>query len=74
MCLFGPLRVDHAMAFVNRPSVARVLTEYNVLQLLLLRLWISEGSSGFWQNIILEWILSKYASCKHFAILWMVVV
>lgn len=33
LCVFGPLRVDHAMAFVNRSFVARVLTEYNVLQL-----------------------------------------
>ncbi|KAJ4717678.1 DUF4283 domain-containing protein [Melia azedarach] len=49
-----PLRVDHATASLNRPSVARVLVEYDISQPLLPRLWIGEGDDGFWQDIIFE--------------------
>ncbi|KAH9684253.1 protein WVD2-like 3 [Citrus sinensis] len=41
----NPLRVDHATASVNRPSVARVLVEYDVSKPLLPRIWIGEGES-----------------------------
>ena len=43
----NPLRVDRATAAINRPSVAHVLIEYDVSQLLLPRLWIGEGDDGF---------------------------
>ncbi|KAH9684251.1 protein WVD2-like 3 [Citrus sinensis] len=50
----NPLRVDHATASVNRPSVARVLVEYDVSKPLLPRIWIGEGESGFWQDVVFE--------------------
>ena len=42
-----PLRANHATASVNRPSVARVLVEYDVSRALLPCIWIGEGDSRF---------------------------
>ena len=42
-----PLRVDHATVSVNRPSVARVLIEYDVSRPFLPHIWIGEGDTGF---------------------------
>ncbi|XP_052298563.1 uncharacterized protein LOC127902725 [Citrus sinensis] len=61
----NPLRVDHATASVNRPSVARVLVEYDVSKPLLPRIWIGEGESGFWQDVVFERVLAYCNSCKH---------
>ncbi|KAL9420883.1 hypothetical protein AB3S75_038453 [Citrus x aurantiifolia] len=60
-----PLRVDHATASVNRPSVARVLVEYDVSKPLLPRIWIGEGESGFWQTVVFERVPAYCESCKH---------
>ena len=46
------LRVDHATTSVNRPSVARVLVEYDISWPLLPCIWIGEGDSGFWQDVV----------------------
>ena len=46
------LRVDHATASVNRPYVAKVLVEYDISRPLLPRIWIGEGDSGFWQDVV----------------------
>lgn len=61
----NPLRVDHATASVNRPSVARVLVEYDVSKPLLPRIWIGEGESGFWQDVVFERVPAYCNSCKH---------
>ncbi|KAJ4726796.1 Ribonuclease H domain [Melia azedarach] len=60
-----PLRVDQATASLNRPSVARVLIEYDISQPLLPRLWIGEGEDGFWQDIIFENVPHYCGACKH---------
>ena len=60
-----PLRVDHATASLNRPSVARVLIEYDISQPLLPRIWIGEGESGFWQDIIFERVPQYCGACRH---------
>lgn len=60
-----PLRVDHATTSVNRPSVARVLVEYDVSKPLLPRIWIGEGDSGFWQDVVFERVPAYCNSCKH---------
>lgn len=60
-----PLRVDHTTASVNRPSVARVLVESDVSKPLLPRIWIGEGESGFWQDVVFERVPAYCDSCKH---------
>ncbi|KAK9179061.1 hypothetical protein WN943_028257 [Citrus x changshan-huyou] len=60
-----PLRVDHATASVTRPTVARVLVEYDVSKPLLPRIWIGEGESGFWQDVVFERAPAYCATCKH---------
>ncbi|KAJ4715774.1 Zinc knuckle CX2CX4HX4C [Melia azedarach] len=60
-----PLRVDHATASLNRPSVARVLVEYDISRPLLPRLWIGEGDDGFWQDIIFERVPPYCGACRH---------
>lgn len=60
-----PLRVDHATTAVIRPSVARVLIEYDVSRPPVPRIWIGAGDSGFWQEVIFEQIPAYCASCKH---------
>ncbi|KAH9662191.1 reverse transcriptase domain-containing protein [Citrus sinensis] len=60
-----PLRVDHATATVNRPSVARILIEYDISQPLLPRIWIGEGDSGFWQDVVFEKVPAYCSSCRH---------
>lgn len=60
-----PLRVDHATASVNRPSVARVLIEYDISKPLVPRIWIGEGDSGFWQSVVFEKIPAYCTSCMH---------
>ena len=42
-----PLRIDQATASLARPSVARVLVEYDVTQPPLPRIQIGVGDSGF---------------------------
>lgn len=46
--------MDHATASVNRPYVIRVLVEYDVSRPLLPYIWIGEGHSDFWQDVILS--------------------
>lgn len=58
-----PLQVDHATTAVNRPLVARVLIEYDVLQPVLPKLWIGEGDDGFWQDVIFQRVCLSCASC-----------
>ena len=41
------LRIDHATASSARPSIARLLVEYNVTQPPLPRIRIGVGDSGF---------------------------
>lgn len=41
------LHVDHVATSVNRPSVAKVLVEYDVLSSLLPLLWVSKINSRF---------------------------
>ncbi|XP_015389274.2 uncharacterized protein LOC107178506 [Citrus sinensis] len=60
-----PLRIDQATASLARPSIARVLVEYDVTQPPLPRIRIGVGDSGFWQNVIFEKIPLYCASCKH---------
>ncbi|XP_052295304.1 uncharacterized protein LOC127901763 [Citrus sinensis] len=60
-----PLRIDHATAAVSRPTVARVLIEYDISRPLLKRLWIGEKDTGFWQYIIFEKVPRYCAACKH---------
>ncbi|KAL9448767.1 hypothetical protein AB3S75_016131 [Citrus x aurantiifolia] len=60
-----PLRIDHATAAVSRPTVARVLIEYDISRPLLKRLWIGEKDTGFWQYIIFEKVPRYCATCKH---------
>lgn len=60
-----PLRVDQATATLNRPSVVRVLIEYDISQSLLLRLWIGEGDVDFWQDIIFKQVPPYYGACRH---------
>lgn len=60
-----PLRVDNAIASGNRPSVARILVEYDISQPLLPRIWIGEGDSGFWQDVIFENVPAYCSSCRH---------
>ena len=60
-----PLRIDHATASVNRPTVARVLIEYDISRPLLKRLWIGEKDTSFWQYITFEKVSRYYATCKH---------
>lgn len=60
-----PLPVEHATAAVNRPLVAHVLIEYDVSQLLLLRLWIRKCDNRVWQDIIYERVLLYCATSKH---------
>lgn len=60
-----PLCVDHAIASVNRPSVARVLVKYDVSRPLLPRIWISEGDSDFWQDVVFERVPAYCFSCRH---------
>ena len=60
-----PLRIDQATTSLAHPSIARVLVEYDVTKLLLPRLWVSVGDSGFWQSVIFEKIPLYCASCKH---------
>ncbi|KAH9715523.1 hypothetical protein KPL71_021088 [Citrus sinensis] len=50
---------------IARPSVARVLVEYDVTQPPLQRIRIGVGDSGFWQSVIFEKIPMYCASCKH---------
>ncbi|KAH9650228.1 hypothetical protein KPL70_026289 [Citrus sinensis] len=59
------LRVDHATTSVNRSSVARVLVEYDISRPLLPRIWIGEGDSGFWQDVVFERVPVYCNSCKH---------
>lgn len=49
-----PLRIDQATTSLVRPSVARVLVEYDVTQPPLQRIRIDVGDSGFWQSVILR--------------------
>lgn len=58
-----PLQVDHATTAVNRPSVARVLIGYDVLQPVLRRLWIGDGDDGFWQDVVFQRVCLYCASC-----------
>ena len=60
-----PLWIDQAIASLARPSVARVLVEYDVTQLLLPRIWIGVGDYRFWQSVICEKIPLYRVSCKH---------
>ncbi|KAL9461919.1 hypothetical protein AB3S75_004838 [Citrus x aurantiifolia] len=60
-----PLRIDHATAAVSRPTVARVLIEYDISRPLLKRLWIGEKDTGFWQYIVFEKVPRYCAACKH---------
>ena len=60
-----PLRIDHATASVSRPTIARVLIEYDVSKPLLKRLWIGEKDTSFWQYIIFEKVPHYCATCKH---------
>ncbi|XP_052300251.1 armadillo repeat-containing protein LFR-like [Citrus sinensis] len=60
-----PLRIDQATASLARPSVARVLVEYDVTQPPLQRIRISVGDSGFWHSVNFEKIPMYCASCKH---------
>ncbi|KAL9424510.1 hypothetical protein AB3S75_031602 [Citrus x aurantiifolia] len=60
-----PLRIDHATAAVSRPTVARVLIEYDISRSLLKRLWIGEKDTGFWQYIVFEKVPRYCAACKH---------
>ena len=60
-----PLRIDHATASVSRPTVARVLIEYDISKPLLKRLWIREKNTSFWQYITFENVSRYCATCKH---------
>ena len=63
--IIKPLRIDQVTASLARPSVAKVLVEYDVTQPPLQRIRISVGDSGFWQSVIFEKIPMYCASCKH---------
>lgn len=60
-----PLRIDQATASLARPSIARVLVEYDVTQPPLQRIRIGVGDYEFWQSVIFEKIPMYCASCKH---------
>ncbi|KAL9448768.1 hypothetical protein AB3S75_016132 [Citrus x aurantiifolia] len=60
-----PLRVDNATASGTRPSVARILVEYDISQPLLPRIWIGEGDSGFWQDVLFEKVPAYCSACRH---------
>ena len=60
-----PPQIDQATAALARPSVARVLVEHDVTQLLLQHIQISVGDSGFWQSVVNEKIPLYCASYKH---------
>lgn len=61
-----PLRVDHVIAVVIRPSVARVLIEFDVSKPSIPRIWIGTYKSGFWQEVIFEQFPAYCTTCKHF--------
>lgn len=61
----NPLRVDQATAAVTRPTVARILIEYDIATALIPRIWIGEGESGFWQDVIFENVPDYCTACKH---------
>ena len=46
--------MDHDTASINRPSVVRVLVEFDISQPLLPRIWIGKGNSGFGRMLFLS--------------------
>lgn len=60
-----PLRVYHATAAVIRPSIARVLIEFDVSKPLIPWTWIGSGKSGFWQEVIIKQFPTYCTTCKH---------
>lgn len=52
-----PKRVDHATTAFNRPSMARILIEYNVSQSLIPRVWIEENEMLVFG---IMWFLSRF--------------
>lgn len=56
-----PLRVDHATTIVNRPLIARIMIEYDVLRSLLPKLWTGEGDGSCWQDC--QFLVCSFILC-----------
>ncbi|XP_027155307.1 uncharacterized protein LOC113755505 [Coffea eugenioides] len=59
-----PLRLDASTATLSRPSVARICVEVDLLQSLPQRVWIWNGSTGFWQKVEYESLPDYCESCR----------
>ena len=59
-----PLRLDASTAAITRPNVARLCVEIDLLKDLPNRVWIVNGSFGFWQKIEYENV-PDYCRCCH---------
>lgn len=60
-----PLRVNHATATVTKPTMARILVEYDIAMPLILEIWIGEEDLSFWQDVMFENVPTYYSACKH---------
>ncbi|XP_071940701.1 uncharacterized protein [Coffea arabica] len=59
-----PLKLDASIALLSRPSVARICADIDLLNDLPSRIWIQNGSTGFWQRVEYE-NLPDYCSCCY---------
>lgn len=58
-----PMKIDVVTATVDRPSVARVCVEMDLVKKFPLRVWIGSGFSGYWQNVVYEKVPSYCTKC-----------
>ena len=61
--LGAPLKMDAATAILDRPSVARMCIEMDLLKMFPSRIWIGCGNNGFWQEVIYEKIPKYCLTC-----------
>lgn len=60
-----PLRVDQATTSLSRPSVVRVLVEYDVTWRWVPRIRIGRQETGFWQDVLYEDVPQYCTGCRH---------
>lgn len=61
--LGSSMKTDAATASLNRPNVARVCVEMDILKKFPRRIWVGCGSGGFWQSVEYEYILKYCTKC-----------
>ena len=59
-----PLKIDASTATLSRFGVSRFCVEVNLQGELLEKIWIGQGSSGFWQQIEYENLLIYCSFCQ----------